>query len=217
MSDEFDMEMPEDEEEEDDGQSGEEENEERELFDRRSLSTSPDTSVKGKGSEVDTEEDLLGPVTPGPHPRSGVKVNVARGGKDHGDEFNDLDEDDEDDEWVDSMHTPTPPPVSPPSSPPPAGTTTRTPSRAATTKKSKKTESRHQAPAQHFPFPSSSSPGSSPSRHSQSSGARSPSPGEWTGMTSAAVPRMHTARARDGGRTQSGGVRGVPADDADTF
>ena len=29
------------------------------------------------------------------------------------------------------------------------------------------------------------------------------------------VPQMRTAKARDGGRTQSGGVRGVPADDLD--
>lgn len=89
MSDEFDMGMPEEddtEEEEDcegEGQQDsaeEEQNEGRELFDRRSLSTSPDTSVKGKGSEVDTEEDPPGPVTPGPHPKNvGVRVNLPRG------------------------------------------------------------------------------------------------------------------------------------------
>ena len=29
------------------------------------------------------------------------------------------------------------------------------------------------------------------------------------------VPQMRTTKARDGGRTQSGGVRGIPADDID--
>ena len=31
------------------------------------------------------------------------------------------------------------------------------------------------------------------------------------------VPQMRTAKARDGGRTQSGGIKGVLMDDADDF
>jgi cysteine protease ATG4 len=83
--------------------------------DGRSSSTSPDTSVKGgaKSSEFDTEEDPMGPITPGPN---STTFDAARKGAAR-DEFDDEDEDDEDedddddddddDDWVDPS-APTP-------------------------------------------------------------------------------------------------------------
>jgi len=55
--------------------------------DRCSSSTFPDTSIKGgtKSSEFDTEDDPMGPITPG----------------ERGDEFDDDDEDEDEDDRVD--------------------------------------------------------------------------------------------------------------------
>ena len=90
--------------------------------DRRSSSTSPETSVKGgtKSSDFDTEDDLIGPVTPGPNSRTSFDVNkggITKGDvEQHTDEFDDDDDDededdddddDDDDDWVDpSLPTP---------------------------------------------------------------------------------------------------------------
>ncbi|KII83879.1 hypothetical protein PLICRDRAFT_702172 [Plicaturopsis crispa FD-325 SS-3] len=183
MSD--DMDMPEDDEDEGDGEHGD-------FFDTRSPSTSPDTSVKGKGSEVDTEEDPMGPITPGPHSRSTFDVGEPQKEDEQIDEFGD------DDDWVDPS-VPTPIAERKSTLPPP-------PSNGSTGKKSGKKTKKGAVPVRfpsqdepHFPFPvTPGTPAREPERRSASPEAP-PSTGN----------RMHTARARDGGRTQSGGVRGV--------
>lgn len=58
---------------------------------------------------------------------------------------------------------------------------------------------------QQYPFPASSNAGD---EEEEVPVARNAGKG---------VPQMRTAKARDGGRTQSGGVRGVPTDDWDDF
>ena len=65
--------------------------------------------------------------------------------------------------------------------------------------KSTKKKTGGKAAPQQFPFPAT--PG-------EDEAAKSPP---------RRVPQMRTAKARDGGRTQSGGVRGVPVDDFDDF
>lgn len=65
-------------------------------------------------------------------------------------------------------------------------------------RKSTKKKSSAKAPPQQYPFPAT------PGEEESKSPPRR-------------VPQMRTAKARDGGRTQSGGVRGVPADDIDDF
>jgi cysteine protease ATG4 len=82
------------------------------FFDTRkdtwSPSTSPDASIKGgaKSSDFDTEEDLVGPITPGPTSRA--KFDVGKG--DLAEHFHDEDQEDDDDDdndWVDpSFPTP---------------------------------------------------------------------------------------------------------------
>ena len=87
----------------------------------RSSSTSPDASVRGgaRSSDFDTEEDTMGPDTPGQTPRT--MFEVGKGGLpevfddkhrkenvDVGDQDDDQDDVDDDD-WVDPS-VPTPPP-----------------------------------------------------------------------------------------------------------
>ena len=67
-------------------------------------------------------------------------------------------------------------------------------------KKSRKQASSNAQPLEQFPFPATAG---DEEEYVKSPGKR--------------VPQMRTAKARDGGRTQSGGVRGVPADDLDDF
>ena len=55
-------------------------------------------------------------------------------------------------------------------------------------------------PTEQYPFPATSQEDEEP--------LRSPA-------TARRIPQMRTQKARDGGRTQSGGVRGIPADDID--
>ena len=59
---------------------------------------------------------------------------------------------------------------------------------------------------QQYPFPATTSPGDE--EEEVLIIGRGPGKG---------LPQMRTAKARDGGRTQSGGVRGVPTDDGDDF
>lgn len=202
--------------------------------DRGSSSTSPDTSVKGgaKSFEFDAE-DSMGPVTPGPNLKTTFdtgKGNVEK----HVDEFDDddQDEDDEqedddeeaddgdDDEWVD-------PSVPAPSDPIHAPAMSHTKSNDSTSSSGSGSKSKNQVkksgkrklgttpvmqtpelPA-HFPFPSSVE--DEPQQQQQLD-----QPPDI--MENGIKPRMYTARARDGGRTQSGGVKGVlTADDSENF
>ncbi|KAG8220332.1 cysteine protease required for autophagy [Butyriboletus roseoflavus] len=226
ISDPDDMEM--DPEEEDDievvdGDGAEElpvrtRDAEDQFFDTRSTSISPVcSSVKGgtKGSEADTEEDPIGPITPGPN--SIFEVDKHEGGALKGlsrnDDFEEIDghEEEDDEEWVDpSIPTPLAQSTERPYAPPMAkakstGSTGSTNSRKGKKgKKSKKanvpivnTPSPPMKPEAHFPFPRSLE---------ESFHERSYEAGNYE-------KRMNNARARDGGRTESGGVKAVLTDD----
>ena len=197
-----------------DGDGGERENQESEqFFDTRS-SDSPVT--KGQGSEVDTEEDPMGPITPGPN--SMLEVDKPGKGKERIDDFEEInaiedDEDNDDEEWVDpSLPTPLAPSVHQPYAPSlEKSTSTSSASSAGSKGKSKKVAGRKSKksavpvvkvpvkPEVHFPFPRSLEE----SMHDE-------------GRRSEAEPherRMNNARARDGGRTESGGVKAVLTED----
>lgn len=203
ISEPDDMDLHESDEEDDDGEP---------FFD--------DTASKGhsrgtKSSDFDTEEDPMGPVTPGPGSRTAFDVPKVpakgRKGEDDfeadeldGDEDEDEDEEDEDEEdddsWVDPS-VPTSPAARSPdrlSAPPmtPSKSNGSTSSGGSGTSRSKKSNTNggrgREAPA-HYPFPSSVED----------------TPGTTTREANGNNVRMHNARARDGGRTQSGGVKGV--------
>ncbi|KAA1476293.1 hypothetical protein DENSPDRAFT_784808 [Dentipellis sp. KUC8613] len=165
-----------------------------------SASPSPDSSARdgAKSVDVDTEdsEDPVGPITPGP--RSTFESVRGKGDGDGSAaddgfarvELDVGDEEDDDGEWVEPA---LPTPVSDPQA-----------SGGAKARKSRKGRGgpdvpivKTPQPQQHFPFPSSQ--GESEERAKR-------------------VPQMSTARARDGGRTQSGGVKGVMTnEDGDDF
>lgn len=188
---------------------------EDQFFDTRSTSISPVcSSVKGgaKGSEADTEEDPIGPITPGPNSMFEViqHEDGALKGLSKNDDFEEIDrhEGDEDDEWVDpSIPTPLAQTVERPYAPPmaKAKSTASTESRKGKKgKKSKKTSvpmvNTPSPPVKseaHFPFPRSLE---------ESFHERSDEAGNYE-------KRMNNARARDGGRTESGGVKAVLTDD----
>ncbi|KAI0042006.1 hypothetical protein FA95DRAFT_1564791 [Auriscalpium vulgare] len=212
-----DVDMPEDEDEAD-----------REFFDAsegrgRSPSGSPDADAsssrgasKSGQSEVDTEEDAMGPITPGPTAmRSSFAGEAVVNGKeeDYVSRAEDFAHEDDDDDWVDPS-VPTPQPQSPleVSAPPMAKSQSQSSASSVgesaggsrTTKKARKSSKKStvpivkppEPPQQHFPFPSSDTEPEEKKR----------------------IPQMSNARARDGGRTQSGGVKGVPTtDDGDDF
>jgi len=181
----------------------------------RSGSDSPDTSIslqngsvggsrRGKSSEVDTEEDPIGPITPhaGTFTERGVDLDKGT--------FDDADDEGlgDDDDWVDPV-SPTPPLV--PSKPPTPVSRKDKSGSSSGRKKAKKSSSSKEVPiidapsaSQHFPFPSSTNDEIS------DAGAASGDKSD----TGKRVPQMRTTKARDGGRTQSGGVRGIfPTDD----
>ncbi|EIN03481.1 hypothetical protein PUNSTDRAFT_56214 [Punctularia strigosozonata HHB-11173 SS5] len=201
----------------------------------RSPSTSPDPdegsrkggSRKGVGSEVDTEEDVEAPITPGPNRSSfdpaftaAVKVNVK--GKDRAHEGEEQgDGDDIEDDWVDPV------PMTPPAAVQAPPMSSRTPSEASSAgmsvdegeerdkdrdkpkkkkKKAKKAPPPPQ-PQQYFAFPASA--------EGDEEGEEGADPAEVPPKRR--VPQMRTAKARDGGRTQSGGVRAIPTEDGDDF
>ncbi|CAL1697204.1 unnamed protein product [Somion occarium] len=204
--------------------------------------SSPDTSVSARGG-ADTEEDPVDPVTPGA-PKTSFDMNSqdklfersASIGSDAGDEGTSLSfDDEEDEEWLDPSEMPqTPLPLW---NPPPialqqsvsmhapslsasrsssssisresrASAESKKPRERRRTKKSTssghtitRTSSSHQSQQPQYPFPAT---------HPEEDLAKSTSsPGR--------VPKMRTAVARDGGRTQSGGIKGLIPDDADDF
>ncbi|KAI6044613.1 cysteine protease required for autophagy [Pisolithus marmoratus] len=184
------------------------------FYDTRSVSVSPvDSSVKGetKGSEADTEEDPIGPITPGPN--STFEVDKQEENHETGlsktEDFEEIDgNEEEDDEWVDpSMPTPLAQPrersyAQPMKQTKSTGSTGSTASKdkGKKGKKKKAAVPLVKAPSppakaeEHFPFPRSLEE----SFHEHEQADRN----EFE-------KRMNNARARDGGRTESGGVKAV--------
>ncbi|CCL99974.1 uncharacterized protein FIBRA_01999 [Fibroporia radiculosa] len=200
--------------------------EDDELSDPRSTSASPDASMQGTGSksELDTEDDPIDPVTPGAG-KSSFEIPEQTKSEPEPDDPIDFD-DEEDEEWMDpAPYPPTTPDVesAPPLIPhqqlqaPPIAVSNSTDSTLSTastgsgkkrkksrkgTLKNKASPPQAQTPVQ-FPFPATSPAEELPVEVAAGNSG------------SKRVPQMRTAKARDGGRTQSGGVRGVPADDID--
>jgi cysteine protease ATG4 len=148
---------------------------------------------KSGQSEGDTEDDPVGPMTPGPIvPSTTATATSPR--KSHAVSFTRTtsadDGDVDDEEWVD----PTPIPATPlDSSPPPFPSGAAVPPMMVKAKSSSSTKSRKRKEARApVPFPSSQATEGADDRPRR-------------------VPQMSTARGRDGGRTQSGGVKGVIA------
>ncbi|KAF9070477.1 peptidase family C54-domain-containing protein [Rhodocollybia butyracea] len=196
-------------------------------------------SDRSRSEEIDTEEDPVDPITPGPSAtRFDSAIHVPLTEKDKSfDEAND----DIEDDWVDPslpstpVHSPsiTHEPQSSaddsPSSALIAPAMKKTRSSSSTNKKKKpkkqlpvpvpKVRLPSQPTAESFPFPvatedaSADGPGLISTSYSSSS-SMSGAGDDSTGVgASIREKRMHNARARDGGRTQSGGVKGVLTDD----
>ncbi|KAI0320566.1 hypothetical protein OF83DRAFT_1258250 [Amylostereum chailletii] len=194
----------------------------------RSPSTSPDvdgSSSSGRGeaksvpSEVDTEEDPIGPLTPGPASRSTFESDrSALVGQDKARDVpvreSSMDADDED--WVDPS-VPTPRETSAPPMAKSASNQSSASEDGGKKKRKKREKSakeaggvpvvkapsppppQQQQQQQHFPFPTSTADGAGPEDKRR-------------------VPQMSNTRARDGGRTQSGGVKGILTnEDGDDF
>lgn len=197
----------------------------------RSPSTSPEPELESasrggrKGSEVDTEEDVEAPITPGPNRGSFPAFAGAVKGKGReGDEEGDIEDD-----WVDPITPISPPPVQRASSQSSVdeGVQGGTGERGVQKRKTKKRrgtrgeEVRTPQPAmqqQHFPFPVSMRQVDEVEPMGVAGGHRrviAPT------VTQKRAPQMQmqmrAARAKDGGRTQSGGVRAIPTDDGDDF
>ncbi|TFY74660.1 hypothetical protein EWM64_g9352 [Hericium alpestre] len=164
-----------------------------------SASPSPDidaSSARDGAKSVDTEdsEDPVGPITPGPRSTFESERGVPKGAEDFAEGEGDEGLDD-DEEWVDPA---LPTPVSQPQ--PSEGST----GNGKAPRRSKKgaadvplVKTPTPGAQQHFPFPSSQAEGPEEKKR---------------------VPQMSNARARDGGRTQSGGVKGVVTnEDGDDF
>jgi cysteine protease ATG4 len=174
---------------------------------------SASTASSGKTrSEVDTEEDPVAPITPlpGAHFDLSGAPPPAPAGKDKGtvgDAYAELEGDDGfvdasgdmkiEDDWVD------------PVAPPPA------PVAKKVSKKGKgKRKTAVPVPSVHYPFPVSVEDCAGvPASPSQRARERIVTVSPRAGGAGVGGQRMHTARARDGGRTQSGGVRGVLTED----
>ena len=215
-----DIDLPEDDDDDDDEFSDAQDHEDNE----RSRSNSPVTSLpssSSKAEEGDTEDDPVDPVTPGAGKSSFVNIlppmlqkSVSTSTTESASSgIDSVSFDDEDEvEWVghdmdvmtpqqeyyasaaafDASLTESQATISPRSSQSGLGGTEHTKQKR---KPGKKKHSKT-APPQQYPFPATADDddASGPPRR---------------------IPQMRTAKARDGGRTQSGGVRGVPADDLD--
>ncbi len=168
--------------------------EDREL-DARSASTSSAhlssaSTSRTKSSELDTEEDPVDPITPGPgskfefpDPPGSNKPHHRPKAEEGGVFVEALDDMEDDDEWVDPVLTPTavPPP------PPPKK------------KKGKKKQVPVPVPMVNFP----SAPGGEDGGRGDVSHERQRRQSMGLSL------KMNNSRGRDGGRTQSGGVKGV--------
>lgn len=189
----------------------------------RSTSASPDTSLPSTNSkyaeEGDTEDDPVDPITPGPGRNTFTNLrapgqiekqsSTSTAGSSQAGSLSFDDEDDE--EWVAPEYTsqpeagPSSPLVEPPDLLNSQATITRETSESSNSepdKHRKKTKKKTvKPPPEQYPFPASTD-------EVEELAPRSPSK---------RIPQMRTQKARDGGRTQSGGVRGIPADDIDDF
>ncbi|KAN0134671.1 hypothetical protein V8E53_007456 [Lactarius tabidus] len=155
------------------------------IHDRLSLRPASESGQIGSGGG--TEDDPVGPVTPSAANTNtntlphNMKPTAVDFSRTISSDSTDLD----DEEWVDPTPIPpTPLETAPPAFPPPI---------IAKTKSSSSAKSRKRKEARaHVPFPSSVQEDVQEDRPRR-------------------VPQMSTARGRDGGRTQSGGVKGVIA------
>ncbi|KAF6752070.1 cysteine protease [Ephemerocybe angulata] len=217
----------EDDEEDDDDDSGDQ------FFDTRSMSASLSSGSRRRRDDNDTEEDVNDPVTPGPMSR--FDVGEYRKG-----EEDDIEDDwvepslptpMPDDDRFTMVTKPSASPSSsssdasastPASTPASSSLGAKTPPsapRVAKTKSrdgvSKKRKGKKQVPvpvpvakeAEHYPFPVTR-----PDEEDRIGNDEDDV--SYDGLQEEGkMRRMHTARARDGGRTQSGGVKGILADD----
>ncbi|KAJ3758700.1 cysteine protease [Lentinula raphanica] len=192
-------------------------------------------SDRSKSEEIDTEEDPVDPITPGPSATrfDSSVVHVPLASEAHVQESS-FDGDDIEDDWVEPSipSTPVHPSHGPQSSTddstgvviaPPMKKTRSTSSTASKKKKPKKQvpvpvpRVKLPSAAESFPFPVATEDISAegPISLSYSSSSSMSGAGDDSVGVGAAIreKRMHNARARDGGRTQSGGVKGVLTDD----
>lgn len=185
-----------------------------------------DESRSPSAGAKSSEEDAIGPITPGPT-RTAFDLRKGKKGRDEFEDDDDDDDeeeeedeedddDDDDDDWVDpSVSTPIDSPrhQAPPMVPSKSSSSTTSSSGGSGVLVSSVPKKRQtlvapivrppEAPA-HYPFPSSTE--DTPQQQPEESREENP------------THRMHTARARDGGRTQSGGVKGVlTTDDGEPF
>ncbi|KAF7419636.1 Cysteine protease atg4 [Pleurotus ostreatus] len=214
---------------------GEDEEGEEKFFDTRSATPSTSSASanhgnRGRSEEIDTEDDPVGPITPGPNSKFDLpnRPLAWADDKDAGDNDYVKEEgafsDDIEDDWVDPISPPPSQPASLPraSSASPVPASDPGPSRSppafdpsppivATKSKRKKSKKGAETPVP-VPIPM---PAALPFPVSQRSPDELPPPDDRTRTNSIRKPqpqRMHTARARDGGRTQSGGVKGIVTD-----
>lgn len=190
-----------------------------EFFDSAPPSAHPagnPVTQRGGGSSAsldDDSEDSGAPLTPGPGrtftlpPKQTMPGALSRSSS--ASTPASPDEEDEpaiEDDWVDPS-IPTPSELSPVSSPPPPPAAQLGEGKE---KREKKEKRRHVQEAS-YPFPVApvdEVPGAFPvEEHGRKERERVESRVK-------RVPQMRTAKARDGGRTKSGGVRGIPTDDA---
>lgn len=198
--------------------------EDERFYDTRSTSASVSSrsagGERGKSEEVDTEEDPVDPITPGP---ATTRFNVSTDAKDT---------DDIEDDWV-APSVPTSPLLTPQPTQHyevevegvpavvPRMAKSRSNGSSSSSGKKKKTKKKEQQPV---PVPKIRVP-SPPSKESYPFPASDDGTLDWSGSSSTSSGgfeppaadsferRMHTARARDGGRTQSGGVKGILTDE----
>ncbi|KAG7095265.1 hypothetical protein E1B28_006038 [Marasmius oreades] len=203
------------------------EDEEEKFYDTRSTSASVtsrnEREERGRSEEVDTEEDPVDPITPGPSSTK-FTVTTAEGTQDSPSGSDDLEDD-----WVDPS-VPTSPMLTPqPTHQPEIADTDAIPvvvprlsksksngsSASGKKKKGKKNQQPVPVPRIKVPLPPSKESFPFPVAATSDDGT------EWSASSSssggvealAQEKRMHTARARDGGRTQSGGVKGILTDE----
>ncbi|KAJ6491135.1 hypothetical protein C8R45DRAFT_1213185 [Mycena sanguinolenta] len=190
-------------------------------------------------AEVDTEEDPVAPVTSLPNARfdlgppqhaSTKGMGMGKGRErtvaqayaelveegDGDDDFVDAsgEVDDIEDDWVDPVPPPPPPPVPKKSS----SSKEKDKSGKSKAKGKSKKATPVPVPSVHYPFPVSAEDGAggtgrtSP-RERERNVTVSPRAAGANVAAGAGGQRMHTAQARDGGRTQSGGVHGILTED----
>ena len=218
---------------------------EEEDEDEFSLGASPRDSPEGSGvagsvkSEVDTEEDPIAPLTPSAGKPSFDIERMKRSTSTSTQDSLSFDDEDDDEEWADppefsSAHLPLTEAEVQPTRAAGSGTPAiaMAPARSTSSTTSKGTSGSGKT-ARRKKGGSSGSGGAANSKTSRAAPeaqVQYPFPaaadaededeepvGPPKQPQGKRVPQMRTAKARDGGRTQSGGIRGVLMDDADDF